>query len=415
MKRREKAPPSFKTRLSRGIKEIRDWIGLQSFETIGGKEKRLTFLWGRWCRRLSRKRVIGLVNLNVFLLLFWQMSSIIGMGGDFNLEAALFNSMSERELPYPLNIVAQVHHNNISVAPWKGPHQHAGYGNIRAGTFRSKYPSNSLPSRGTFDEVYVISNLRCAQQLSKFEKKCRKAGLPVQQWPQTDPHHFSLNDPPIPISQQLIGEIKQGSNESIPMLKRQIAYLDTHRRVWQHAILLGKQRIFVIDDTLFPTAKLLESFPFFLSNVDQESVAHQKPWHFIFLRRMLLASKLWKEQGVRREATWAMNSKYHHAVVQANVSYGVGAYVLSLEGARFLHGHITEYRRPLDVEIGMLQIEFSKRFVALSACNNDEPSPFCPEMMDDISERLENSIDCVWRRIEEQRTAQNFHKYIPAV
>lgn len=96
--------------------------------------------------------------------------------------------------------------------------------------------------------------------------------------------------------------------------------------------------------------------------------------------------------------------RHSHPVVRAKPSYGAGAYALSLQGASWLYDHVKKYRVPLDIEISMLQKQFPKEFVALSACNNDKPRMFCPENVEEIvAAELATSNDCVWRRLQERK------------
>lgn len=358
-----------------------------------------------WQRTLSKKRIIGLINLCVFCILSWQMVSIFRMGGDVDLPSRMLDMMKLDELPYPLNIVVQVHRKNITVSPFETRVQFPGYVKVQEGTFRNKYPSTKLEGTGTFDSIFVITSEKCEQQWEEFQTKANAVPLQYTKWLQTDAGHISLKDPPLPMVPGSTVDVTTGKKLVKSNLKRQLAYLDAHRRLWQFIVDTGKQRVLVIDDTLFPNDRLRRSLPAMLTNIDQESVARQMSWHFIFLRRQVLSNE-------HREPAWTMNSVFNHAVVHANVSFGAGAYVLSQDGARFLAKHVTQYRAPLDIEIGQLQSEFPNDFVALSACNNDAPVPLCPEIMDDIAtRRTAHTSSCAWRRFQEKRMASSFPHY----
>lgn len=368
------------------------------------ERRRLRWL-ARWTRFLSRKRVVSVLNLSVFFALIWQMTSLIRMGFDVDLPSEVLKSLKLEELPYPLDIVVQVRRKNITLSPLGTLMQSAGYVDVREGTFRSKYPSTHLEGTGTFDGVFVITNEKCERQWEQFQILANKIPLSYTKWPVIDSRHVSLEVPLMPIASKAFRDVKTGNRAVLSIIKRQLSYLEAHRRLWKFVIDTGKQRVLVIDDTLFPNERLRKSLPALLNNADQESVARQQPWHYIFLRRQ----KLLDEDP---ETMWSMNPVYNHAVVAANASHGTGAYVLSLAGARFLHKHITRYRAPLDVEIGLTQRDFPNDFIALSACNNDLVKPFCPEIIEEIPVAKGRQVfDCVWRRVQERSTAMQLVHY----
>lgn len=322
-----------------------------------------------------------------------------------DLPGRILESMKVDELPYPLNIVVQVHRKNITLHPFEGNFSYPGYVKVREGTFRSKYPSTALEGTDTFDSIFVVTNEKCEQQWEEFQRMANKIPLQCTRWVQVGLRHISLTDPPIPIAPRAMTDKVSGKKITNSNLRRQIAYLDAHRQLWKFIVQTGKQRVLVLDDTVFPNERMCRSLPSVLTNVDQESVARQMKWHFMFLRRQ-------KRNVEQKERAFTMNSIFNHAVVHANVSYGVGAYVLSIDGARFLLDHIRQYRAPLDIEIGLLQNEFPDKFVALSACNNDSPVPFCPEMINEISTaRTKRMANCAWRRLQEVRMAKSFPLY----
>lgn len=360
----------------------------------------------QWQRTLSKRPVVGLINLCVLFILSWQMLSILRMGSDVDLPSRMLDMMKLDELPYPLNIVAQVHRKNITVSPFEARVQFPGYVKVQDGTFRNKYPSTKLEGTGTFDDIFVITSEKCEQQWAEFQTKANAVPLQYTRWLQMEARHISLTDPPLPMAPGSTIDISTGKKMVKSNLKRQLAYLDAHRRLWQFIVDTAKQRVLIIDDTLFPNNRLRRSLPAMLTNIDQESVARQMNWHFIFLRRQVLSSE-------QREPMWTMNSVFNHAVVHANVSFGAGAYILSQEGARFLAKHVTRYRAPLDIEVGQLQSEFPKEFVALSACNNDAPVPFCPEIMSEITTyRTAHTTSCAWRRLQEKRMASSVPHFL---
>lgn len=369
------------------------------------------------------KRLVGFINFVVILLLVWQLISIVRLKGDSNMMVKVLSHMKSDDLPYPLNIakLAMQPHafvmSKASSANSSAPKLWPGYAEIRSATFRSRYPSSSISGSGTFDGIYVLTNSRCEQQWELFQQLANNFSLSYVRWPQLDSRQVQLSNPPLPLSTLVSKQIAGNNRAVLSILKRQIAYLDSHRRIWKNVIQTGRQRVLVTDDTLFPKPRLLRSLPSTMTNIDQESVARQTPWHFIFLRRQVQGIQMKrKSHRRRREPMWTVNPKYKHDVVIANISHGVGSYVLSLQGAKFLLSHVKRYRVPLDVEIGLLQKEQSAKFMALSACNNDDLRPFCPEIIRDISNsRGSGTFDCVWRRLQETQTADGFDSMLENV
>lgn len=375
--------------------------------------------WHEMERALRARRVVCMVNFAIMAVLIWQFSSIARLRGDSNILVSVLRKKQITDLPYPLRMArAATHSGGMDtgeeqvLAKIGGP----GYVSIRAGTFRNKYPSITISGGGTFDAVYVITSGRCERQWDAFRYLATSYALPLVKWELMDARRISLAAPPVPIASDATMHFSHSNNRALAsILKRQIAYMDAHQRLWRQVIDTGKQRVLVIDDTLFPTQRLLRSLPPTMSNIDTESVARRTPWHFIFLRRQgLLASASRDVHSKRQENVWTLNPKYKHAITIANVSHGVGAYILSLDGAKYLSKNIVSFRAPLDVEIGLIQLEHRENFVALSACNNDVPTPFCPEMILDISKKGMTSFDCGWRRTQEAQTAGNFDKFITA-
>lgn len=361
--------------------------------------------WHKVQRAACARRIVCLVNLCVIVLLAWQMISIMRFGGDSHTTESVLQTKRNDELPYPLNLARWVPwavESMDETAAIGGP----GYSTVRAGTFRNKYPSTIIAGSGTFDAVYVVTSARCGKQWETFQRLSEAHGIPVTRWIQSDARKISFAAPPIPLA----GGITGGSRAATAILKRQLAYMDAHRRVWRRVIDMRQQRVLVIDDSLFPTPRLLRLLPATLADIDTESVAQQTPWHFVFLRRSLSP----KLHPGHREAIWTVNSRYGHTVTIANVSHGAGAYVLSLDGANFLLEHITAFRAPLDVEIGLLQHDHRSNFTALSMCNDVSDTPFCPKMIQDISTRKSVSLECTWRRAHELQTAGEFVELVTA-
>ncbi|CAN8071079.1 unnamed protein product [Agarophyton chilense] len=324
-----------------------------------------------------------------------------------HLSDAILSTIPVDQLPHPIDIIAQVRNRKVKL-PIDSAFYAPGYVHVRQATFRNKYPSESIAGSETFDAVFVITSQKCSSQFREFQKMAHEAGITAVKWEHTDVRRVSLDKPPMPISDSALGKLQNLKGRDLFVVRRHIAYFDAHRRLWAHVAASGKQRSLVIDDSLFPTTRLLRSLPSVLSDADQESIARQKPWHFMFLRRQVVHHKSIRKK--RKESMWVMNAKYKHPVVLANISHGASAYVLSLDGAILLQKHVRTFREPLDIEIGLVQRDLKDQFVALSACNNDVQAPFCPEMIMDISHNSGKAHNCLWRRLYERWTARDFDR-----
>lgn len=355
-------------------------------------------------KTLSKRRVVGIVNLAVFVILSTYVASLVRNGGEARMATIVFDSKRLDQLPYPLNIVAQVRRRNISVSTPLSHKTQPGYVGVKPGTFRSKYPSLDIAGTGTFDEVYVLTSDKCDGQWQEFLRHANAVSMSVVKWPVQDSKHISLTSPPLPVAASALQDTATGNTAVMSILKRQISYLEAHRRIWKHVADTDRQRVLILDDTLFPNERLLKSMPSLFTNADQESVAGQKPWHFIFFRRKRLPLQIHEQSLQHPEIMWSMNPRYSHAVVRAKPSIGAGMYALSSTGAKWLLEHVPRYRVPLDLEIALLQRDFPEEFVTLSACNNDTPKEFCPEIVKEIPvPDSKHLFECVWRRLQEKR------------
>lgn len=352
--------------------------------------------------KLSNRYVAGIANLIVFCLLATQTTNIIQNGGRVG-SGAFFRACSEghcSDLPHPIDIAGRARlHVLPSADDGRQAKHHAGYFEVKPGTFRSKYPS--IAASDVFDDIHVITNEKCPAQWTEFLRRAHAANLPATQWPMQQFKHISITDPPIPINSEVLTDQSTGSKVVMSILKRQMAYFEAHRNIWRHAIKSKRQRVLVVDDTVFPNERLLRILPSMFNQIDQESLAVQTPWHVVTLRR-----KQSRANASMLEPVWCSNPQYNHAVVRSKPSYGAGMYALSAEGARWLLENVKTYRAPMDVELLLLQRDFPEDFVVLSACNNDEPHDFCPEIAQDISVgSAKHQFECVWRRLQERRLA----------
>lgn len=361
--------------------------------------------------------------------------------------------LSQNMLPYPLNLLpvsgrmipitmtdtiidggGPYHHHHQQVAQQHfgaGGNLFPGYVGLRKGTFRDRYPSTTVNGTGTFDAIFVLSSSRCARHLKKFRGKAKERGLLIEPWAIST--SVSISDPPLPLAGNDGSAIRGGgiggsSAKLVPaVLWRELAYTDAQVRLWRHVLNAGLQRVLILDETLFPTKRLLGMLPTMMVGVDTESVARAQPWHIVYLRRTVLRRKYDNDDSNNNnnydelsESIWSWSivgsghNKRQMPVTIANVSHGAGAYILSMNGAQFLLDHVTSFAAPLDIQFGMLQRQYPNQFIALSVCEAQHDKPFCPDNTMDISQpRLNDdpesvSFDCTWRRSQEAQTANEF-------
>lgn len=109
-------------------------------------------------------------------------------------------------LPYPLNIVKEVRKNRgLNWTAEEGSPCHfetVGYANVRPGTFRDVDTSkedHSRPNRyGAFDEIYVVTNEKCSQQMMEFSERAHAQNLKFTKVV-LSLRDLSLEHPPMPI------------------------------------------------------------------------------------------------------------------------------------------------------------------------------------------------------------------------
>jgi hypothetical protein len=360
--------------------------------------KQVSALLERTVAAVSHRQTLGIVNLVSTVVLLLQWFSVIRRLGTAGALSGSSNLYLD-QLPYPVDIAVQSRSRLQPRAADLKVHKFAGYAEVRPGTFRSRYPSTKLSD--VFDEVLVITNPKCPSQWETFQVHAAHAGLSVKPLPVTSFRQISLASPPLPIAKGAGVDERKGSKQAVALLKRHISYLDAHRQIWQHIVSTRKQRVLILDDSIFPSRRLRELVAPLFNNVDQESIAGQTPWHLVTFRRK--AANWSNSSREVHEPAWSANPHYNHAVVRSRPSYGSGMYALSTAGAIWMLDHVREYRVPMDVEIALLQREYVQDFVVLSACNNDEPRDFCPDLSDDITlARTKHSFECSWRRLHER-------------
>lgn len=409
MKRASTRPPlppsnnaSFRRKLEMRKRKIKSESNNDWWASIGQCRHRVRSISHTlWHGPLARKRVVGILNFTVLIMLVWQTISIIRMRGEVDLGRYVLESMNAEELPYPLNIVVQVHQRNITKGLGRGKSGFAGYAVKKDGTFRTKYPSVDISGRGTFDGVYVLSNPKCSRIWKEWERRAAALGWNYMKRDVEDWKTLALSDLPMGMRK----EIESKNKGSLAMTKRHVRYFEAQRKLWEHVVEMRQQRVLVLDEWLFPTRKLLENLPRILTNVDQESIARQRAWHVIYLRRRRI--------GIRDEAVWCVDKGWNGRVVVADRSVGMGAYILSLEGARELLKRVEEGRGGVDVDVGMAQINSengSEGLLALGGgCVVDEGRG-CGGMWEQVGGGKRSGMDCEWRRLVERKSLETLKR-----
>jgi len=309
-------------------------------------------------------------------------------------------------VPHPIDLALEtkrgdLHWNPTEIYP-------PGYVKVQKGTFRDKYPSVTIEGSDTFDEVYVISNERCQRQFQQFSTRANTVKLRHLKITAVPGRDINLDAPPIPLAQNVVEHLKSLGKLESALLKRHVGYSAAHYEIWKTVVEKKKQRVLVIDDTLFPKDRLLKEMPILFNAVDQESVAGLQPWHLVlFRRRLATKEEIGKQDNAQEEVeeedeeVWSPNARF--PVVRAQPSVGAGIYGLSLDGAMWLLENFGAYREPLDIQLSLLQKEFADDFVVLSACSAKQ-TPNCPNLVSEISiPESQSAYECMWRRIQESK------------
>jgi len=335
---------------------------------------------------------------------------------------------AQHALPHPLDIALRVAHGNLK---WNPPIANflPGYGTMRPGTFRDKYPSERMTEHNTFDEIFVITNERCHKQLLEFKTRANAANLKYTVVQAVSGREVDLAfDTPASSSSSLSMSNKDAvttagagavlgvnvtvdvanlTKVEVALLKRQVGYAMTHRKIWEGAKMKNRQRILVIDDTLFPKERLLRMLPNVMTRVDQESVAGAQPWHVLYLRRVVMDED-WVSMNETfwegDEEVWCANGR--DPVVRAKPSYGAGMYAMSANGIELMLDVFTEYRVPIEVQLAQIQRERPRGMIALSLCAAANPN--CADLVMEISiPESSNAYECMWRRVHDGKPNNN--------
>lgn len=338
----------------------------------------------------TRRRTVGFVNLTTLIMLFAQTVMLMTSGPSGLI------SRSVCELPQPFRDAVRATSSGPVLSAPHNPRQLPGYVATRNATFRDRYPSVSVQGAGTFDAVFALSASRCPERWTRFRTLATSAGLTATRWPVVDARGLSLDSPPLPLSPGVKVPVNRAERA---MFRRRLAYLDAQRRLWEHVIHTRKQRVLVLDDAVFPTKKFLHEAPALLSAVDVASVARAHPWHVLLLRRAWtgINEEVWvrggRAAGFLRDVT----------VAKKGSAVGLGAYVLTLDGAKKLSATVRRFRAGADLELGMLMREVGIN--VLSACRGGK-GMWCPDVVGEIDiPQLVNRMECVWRQLDEQTSA----------
>uniref|UniRef100_A0A7S2ZQ69 Glycosyl transferase family 25 domain-containing protein n=1 Tax=Rhodosorus marinus TaxID=101924 RepID=A0A7S2ZQ69_9RHOD len=389
------------------IKHATHRVDLELGKTVRGRAAPSGIRFGRIDAddNVRKSRAIR-ITLWCALLSFIILISIFALGLGHRKSGSEYGG----SLPYPFTIVAEVQSRGGLKWSTSGKNKPptsfpAGYVGVRPGTFRDPLSSESANRYGAFDEMFVLTSPKCPHQLDVFKKKADQQGLRFQTINQYS-KEFSLESPPIPI--RLDKSLNDLSHRERVSLRRDVSYALTHLSIWKRMVDLGLQRVLIIDDTLFISAKLAEVLPDLFARIDQESVGGSLTWHVIYFRRMIMDSAAGSNNESAwegPEGKWTSNPSFHHPIVRAKPSYGAGAYAVSLHGARWLYNHLTEYKVPIDNQLCLFQREHRDEFVALSACGNDQPKDFCPENVEVLLDDRD-SDECRWRRLQERKLSK---------
>lgn len=359
--------------------------------------------------RLSRGNLIGFFGnpLVVRLLNFLIFAALVIYTGQTAQTQHLDHKI------YPFDIIDDVKNSQLTLTSSRG-FQSPGFVNRRNGTFRTHYPSIGLVDSDTFDEVFVISNRKCKSQLDEFAKRAQERGIRYTIVDSTHATEVSLSSPPLKIDHSALQKAQHHRHTMLSTLKRQIGYTHTHVRIWRQAQSRRRKRILILDNTLFPSAKLIKFLPLMFNQIDEESVARRQPWHLLTFRRTVLNQDIemmsaspFQSRENPMEEIWSSIPVYGHPIVLAAPSFGASFYALSSQGIEWLLEHVTEYTCPLDKQLLLLQNQFPDEFVVLSGCNNVHRQPLCPEfVLETVPENLKSSHECVWRRLQERSAVQ---------
>lgn len=352
-----------------------------------------------WCNLWRNKKIVGILNLFVFAFLTFQTVTLFLSF----LLAAPITITGNISQSHKFSTSVKKYLNNITHTA-RRKDWHPGYAYVRPGTFRQRYPSIQLDGKHTFDEIYVIKNSRCDRQTELFREYASMHSLSFLEWRESEPREMLLSNPPISLSHLVSESVAHSQSNFRKSLKRHIAYLDTHRKVWAHILQNKHERSMVIDDSLFLPSLFLRELPSILTNLDQESLAKQEPWHLLLMHTSRQGYCQSKQSFQPNTEVWVRSAKSHYTITSSNVSRGTGAraYIITLAGAKFLSDHVVRYRTNLESEIELLRDDYRDSFNVLEACKQDIGQACCiTPSYGIVTPELKTLDDCSWRRHDE--------------
>lgn len=251
-----------------------------------------------------------------------------------------------------------------------------------------------MSARAAFDRVYAVAHHGCLAQWEQFSSRARNLAWIAVRWETASARDVRLADPPVRLDVTVAAGAADGKRGKRARLRRHVAFLDAHRRVWNDVVTRGLNHVLVIDDRLFLTGEMVRLMENVIEKADQGSRKRKKAWHVLLLRRLSL-------NVGKGEQIWIQGTPRLVRAVKDSV--GVSAYVLSGTGARFLLRHVNVYRGTMDEEIARLQAQFRDKFVVLTVCK-DARKDLCPGVTEDITvDRVRVKFPCMWRSLEERR------------
>lgn len=223
-----------------------------------------------------------------------------------------------------------------------------------------------------FDAVYVIGLKSCATRWVSSSRWVDSVGLSdslirVHATPFSD---LSFVHPSIPVvSLKATSDAKAG----------QIACTVSHLRAWRDIAAHNYSTVLILEDDVTPTERLTRQLPAFIEAAHMGSATNGVPWHLMYLR-----AHAWMLSKHPPPAWHPSQPQLTHA----EPSWGTAAYALSGAGVRYLLTRVTAYKKPLDVQLGMLQQgdDYGTKLVALDSCVFTNHGSFgCPENIRELS------------------------------
>ncbi len=250
-------------------------------------------------------------------------------------------------------------------------------------------------------QIYGIAQHGCRAQWNEFAARAQLGGWSAIRWDVAKTQSIRLAAPPLPLDPAIVSLARYARGRGTrAALRRQIAYLDAHRRAWAGVARARVAHALIMDAHLFPTLRTAEKLGAWLSDADSAAITQHARWHVMLLRALDTAQK---RRTRRPVVNWV------DGIRRADTAKGAGAYVVSQAGARMLLAHVRAYRGSLDGEFARLAREMNDNFIVLTPC--EEVAGVCDELTQDITdERVMGKFRCVWRALEERKFVQHVLK-----